>query len=165
MNRRTTIVRRARRDESGSVIILVIAILVAVGVLVGALAALATPIFAHAGVTRNLNDANAAIDAGIEHGIQQLQTAFPTNPGFCPQTSPAQVPQPPTVNGSNYPVIVWCQTQSPPPAPGISQIVLTSNPGPGSGVTRLWARAVVQVNNFTGATTILSWRTCQDPQC
>jgi hypothetical protein len=173
--RRPTAIARVRpsqfgapRDERGSVLILVIAILVAIGILVGALAALAGPIFAQAEVTRNLNDTGAAIDAGLEHGIQTLQTAFPTNPGLCPPTSPAPLGNPPTVN--NYVPIVTCQTIPPPPpfstSPSITYVILTSSPSPGSTSRVYSARAVLQVNDFTGATTIMSWRTCQDgPSC
>jgi hypothetical protein len=155
----------AKRDERGSVLILVIAILVAVGMLVAALASLATPIFAQAKVTRDLNDTGAAIDAGIQYGIQSLQASFSSNPGMCqPPPNPAPVVNPPTVN--NYgPPRVKCATVPPSStsltSQWITEVVLTSHPPRGTN-GRYSARAVVEVNNLTGATTILSWRTCQD---
>jgi hypothetical protein len=143
------------------VIILVIAILVAVGVLAGALAALAGPIFAQAEVTRNLNDTGAAIDAGIEHGIQTFQRGLLANPGQCPPAPqpPQQLTNPPSVNG--LVPIVTCQTVS--SLPWISKVVLTSSPPLTTNGRVFSARAVVEVNTLTGATTILSWKTCQDP--
>jgi hypothetical protein len=152
----------AGRDESGSVLILVIAILVSVGLLVGALAGLATPIFAQAEVTRNLNDTGAAIDAGIEHGIQTiqsglLQSGLVGNPAQCPP----QLNNAPKVNGL-VPIVTCVATAI---SPGISQVVLTSSP-PLGGYGRVFsARAVLEVNTLPGAkgaTTILSWKTCQE---
>jgi hypothetical protein len=147
------------RDERGQIIILVLGILVVVGILVGALASLATPIFAHATVVRNLNDTVAATDAGLQYGIQFLQTDFRTHPDLC---SPAIGRVAPSLN--LHSVAVNCTIQS--SAGAISQILLTSTSKPGNGVSRvIFARAVVQVNNVTGATTIMSWRTCQEASC
>jgi hypothetical protein len=174
--RRATAIARLRgsqfgpeRDEGGSVLILVIAILVAVGILVGALAALAGPMFAQAEVARNLNDTGAAIDAGIEHGIQTLQATIPALLFLCPSPprhlTVAQVPPVPPAPSNNYVAIVQCQLL-PSSVSGTSEIVFTSTlppTAPGVGGRVYSARAVVEVNNFTGATTILSWKTCQDP--
>jgi hypothetical protein len=161
-----------RHEERGSVIILVIAILVAVGVLLGALARLATPLFASAEVTQKLNDTRAAIDAGIEHGIQSLRASILANPGamptLCPTTwtgplPPSLTSEPaPSVNG--YAPYVRCGTLS--QSTSVTEIVLVSTPSfvnPPGPVRVFSARALVEANNFTGATTILSWKTCQDP--
>jgi hypothetical protein len=161
------------RDERGSVLIFSIIILVAVGLLIGALATLATPIFSQALVTRNLNKTGAGIDAGIEYGIQTLQTFHPVPASMCPDKSkaPAQLTNNPSAGGSapaspdNYVASVYCQNISPSPSNGISTIVLTSSPPAPGGPRVFSARAVIEVNDLTGATTILSWRTCQDPQC
>jgi hypothetical protein len=167
MKERITIASLARRDETGSVLLLALAILIGVGLLLGALARLATPIFAQTEVTRNLNDTDAALDAGISHGIQTLQTGpISANPGLCQAPPPGQPPQqlinPPYVNG--IAPIVTCEITS--SSNGISQVVLTSSPPVGTSTRILSARAVVQVNNFTGAVTILSSRMCQDgPAC
>jgi hypothetical protein len=167
MKRRTAAPICAPRDESGSALILALAILIGVGLLLGALARLATPIFAQAEVTRSLNDADAAIDAGLGHGIQTLQTSsLASNPGLCQAPPPGQPPQqlinPPYVNG--IVPIVTCEVTS--SSSSVSTIVLTSSPPVGTSTRIVSGRAVVQVNNFTGAVTILSSRICQDgPAC
>jgi hypothetical protein len=159
------------RDDCGSVLIFAIIILAAAGLLVGALASLATPIFRQAVVTRNLNKTGTGIDAGIAYGIQTLQTFHPVPSSMCPRKpASAQLPNSPHAGGSgptaldNYTASVYCQNITALPSNGVSTIVLTSTPSQGAG-DRFSARAVVEVNDFTGATTILSWRTCQDPQC
>jgi hypothetical protein len=153
----------SRRDEGGEVIIIVLAALILIGVLVGALASLATPIFANAQATRNVSDTVADANAGIEYGIQTIQALLPTDAGLCPGGG-APLRNAPQVNHL-LPVQVMCATSSTPASPpGISYIVVTSLAPTGGGAARgSSARAVVQVNDATGATTIESWRTCQDP--
>jgi hypothetical protein len=155
---------KVARDESGSVLIIAIVTLVAVGLLIGALATLATPIFAQAKVTQNLGDSSAFIDAGIEYGIQALQA----DPSMLPNCVPPfnDITNPPPVNSSGSPPLVTCTTV---PAslpslqsPWISEVVLTSRPPRGFTGRVVTARAVIAVNKVTGATTILSWRRCQD---
>jgi hypothetical protein len=151
------------------VLIIAIVTLVAVGLLAGTLAALATPLFAHAEITRNLNDTSAAVDAGIQHGIQTLQSTYRAPSSMCQPPPPGLPPQrldnPPVLNG--YVPMVTCETIPAPPPFSSSQwatyFILTSGPPPGSASRVYSARAVVQVNNLTGATTVLSWKTCQDP--
>jgi hypothetical protein len=149
------------RDERGEVIILVIAILVVVGILVGALASLATPIFAHATVVQKTNNSVAATDSGIEYGIRTMQSFFNSNPGASPPFCPSGAGQPlrgvPNAVNNQTPNVT-CATLS--SSGEISLVALTSTAGVGRTMS---ARAVVQVNELTGATTIESWRTCQDP--
>jgi hypothetical protein len=147
----------ARRDEDGQIIVIALAFLVVAGVLVGALASLATPVFAHAKVVQTNNEAVAATNAGIEYGISTLQTVFPLSQAFCPSTG-GSVRGVPPVNGLTANLV--CSSTPYPGQSQISQVVLSSTSG--SGRT-FGARAVVLVNNLTGATAIQSWRTCQDP--
>jgi hypothetical protein len=157
---------RACQDERGEIIILVLAILIAVSILVGALVGLATPIFAHARVVQNVNNTVSAADSGIEYGVQQIEGLFPqnpTNPSICPVGSLQPVPNPPLINGRTT-LSVSCEVLPPGPSSGgISLVVIQSTVQPGDGVSRvISARAVAQVNDMTGATTIQSWRLCQD---
>jgi hypothetical protein len=152
------------RDERGEILVLVLTVLIVVGVLVGALAALAAPIFAHAAVVQNVNETVATADSGIQYGIQQVQINVPTGAPlvWCPVGSFGGLPNPPSpmINGRS--VVIMCEIQSQ-PANGLSIVVIASTVPPGSGNSRvISARAVFQVNNSTGAWTVQSWRTCQD---
>jgi hypothetical protein len=157
-------------DEQGQILVLVLAMLILLGILVGALAGLAAPSFTHANVVRNLGDTVADNNSGIEYGIQALND----NPKPCLVAPPQPVPIPappatmPPFNGHR--VTLTCQQVGPPPGTqpqtGISYILLQSTAQAASGQTNpLVASAVVEMNNLTGSTTIVSWRTCRDPGC
>ncbi len=147
-------------DERGEVIILVLAILVAVGIVVGAMAALATPIFAHAATVQSVDDTASIADSGLQYGIQVLRTV----PGFCSPSTPQLMRNVPALHARGGVVSAQVQCSTVSSAGTISNILITSTVAPGNGVNRaISARAVVELNTATQATTVESWRVCQDP--
>jgi Tfp pilus assembly protein PilX len=154
--------QRQSRDESGQTLILVLAMLILLGLLGGALVGLAGPSFTHASVVRNLNDAAAAADSGIEYGIQSVKN----EPGQCLEAPPTLTASAPTINGRA--VQVSCEVVPPPPdtPKGLSFILLVSTAQlGGSDASTVVSRAVLEINDRTGSATIMSWRTCRGGEC
>jgi hypothetical protein len=145
-------------DEGGAILVLALGILIVLGILVGALAGLAAPSFAHASVVRNVNDTVASADSGIEYAIQSLKAT----PGGC-LIIPAQAPM---INDRN--AVVSCTPFTLPagtPA-GISGFVLVSKAQIGSGsADTIQSTAVIEINDDTGSPTVMSWTTCHAGEC
>ena len=76
--------------EQGQTLVLVLAFLIAIGVLAGALAGQITPSFVHSNVVKSINDDVAAADQGIRYGIQSLKTYS----NICPPSAPGIPPSP-----------------------------------------------------------------------
>jgi hypothetical protein len=150
--------RTERRDEGGEILVLVLAALIVLGILAGALAALASPSLTHATVIRNVSDTVATADSGIEYGIQSLKTA--------PTQCQGPLPPAPTINGRAP--AVSCTTLDPPDGTptGISYVLLVSTAEIASSNQNLIeSRAVLEINDQTGSATIISWRSCRNGEC
>ena len=102
-----------QRDEQGQILVLVLAMLILLGILVGALAGLAAPSFAHAAVVRNLNDTVADANSGIEYGIQALKDNAQPVPG-CRSPSRCRAPPATMPPFNGHAGTLTCQQVNPP---------------------------------------------------
>jgi hypothetical protein len=152
---------RRRHGEDGQILVLVLAALVALGLLAGALTGLATPSFTHATVVRTLNDTVSAADSGIEYAMQFIRD----DPAQCVAQAPGDPPlSMPTQTFNNRTVKVTCAKALPDPSPSTSYIDLDSTAQIAGG-NPIEAKATIEVNKFTGYPTVDSWRTCRNGEC
>jgi hypothetical protein len=148
--------RSRSADEGGAVLVLALGLVIALGVLVGALAGLAAPSFVHSSVVRQINDTVATADSGIEYAIQSVKD----DPDNCQNLFPTNSP---VINGRK--ATVTC-TKLPGTPTGISELRLQSTAHIGSSSAgTVQSRAVIQINSDTGSPTIMSWTTCDSGGC
>jgi hypothetical protein len=149
------VVGKRGEDEGGQTLLLVLAMLILLGVLAGALTSLATPSFSHAASVRSLNDTVAATDSGIDYGIQYLKD----NAGECPAV--IAVPAGFVVNRA---ALLSCHVVTAVAGSGVSTLLLVST-AEITPTNLMESSAVVGINDDTGSATILSWRTCPSAEC
>jgi Tfp pilus assembly protein PilX len=157
----TAAVRRGEdRSERGQVLVFVLAMLVVVGVLAGALLSQSTPSFRRATSVSQLNDRMAAAKAGVESALQRLKE----DSAFCHSSGSFSGPASPMAN--NLTPTVTCRRFDPAnPLPGFTYFAITSTVASASGGQPLTSKAVAHINDNFWSISVDSWWMCQESTC